>query len=80
MNEEDKIHINSFKFYDRDELEELTKEYYLKNQQIIHYLKNCINLTYDYFSEDIDEDEYIFYLGKMRAYQQVLSIIEKSDK
>ena len=34
MNEEDKIHINSFKFYDRDELEELTKEYYLENEQL----------------------------------------------
>ena len=34
MKEEDKIHINSFKFYDRDELEELTKEYYLENQQL----------------------------------------------
>ena len=34
MNEEDKIHINSFKFYDRDELEELTKEYYLENKQL----------------------------------------------
>ena len=34
MNEEDKIHINSFKFYDRDELEDLTKEYYLENQQL----------------------------------------------
>ena len=31
-------------------------------------------------NEDTDEDEYIFYLGKMRAYQQVLSIIEKNDK
>ena len=34
MNEEDKIHINSFKFYDRDELEDLTKEYYLENQHL----------------------------------------------
>ena len=34
MNEEDKIHINSFKFYDRDELEELTKQYYLENKQL----------------------------------------------
>ena len=34
MNKEDKIHINSFKFYDRDELEELTKEYYLENKQL----------------------------------------------
>ena len=33
MNEEEKTHINSFKFYDRDELEDLTKEYYLKNKQ-----------------------------------------------
>ena len=30
MNEEDKIHINSFKFYDRDELEELIKEILFK--------------------------------------------------
>lgn len=35
MNNEDKIHINSFKFYDRDELEELTKQYYLENQQLL---------------------------------------------
>ena len=35
MNEEDKTHINSFKFYDRDELEELTKQYYLENKQLL---------------------------------------------
>ena len=34
MNNEDKIHINSFKFYDRDELEELTKQYYLENKEL----------------------------------------------
>ena len=34
MNEEDKIHINSFKFYDRDELEDLTKKYYLENKKL----------------------------------------------
>ena len=34
MNEEEKIHINSFKFYDRDELEDLAKQYYLENQQL----------------------------------------------
>ena len=39
MNEEDKIHINSFKFYDRDELEELTKEYYLENKQLKEQLE-----------------------------------------
>ena len=51
MNEEDKIHINSFKFYDRDELEDLTKEYYLENQQLKEekrkvrdYInKHCVN-------------------------------------
>ena len=44
MNEEDKIIINSFKFYDRDELEDLTKEYYLENQQLKEQLqqKECI--------------------------------------
>lgn len=39
MNEEDKITINSFKFYDRDELEELTKEYYLENKKLKEQLK-----------------------------------------
>lgn len=39
MNEEDKIIINSFKFYDRDELEDLTKEYYLENQQLKEQLQ-----------------------------------------
>lgn len=34
MNEEDKVIINSFKFYDRDELEDLTKEFYLENKQL----------------------------------------------
>lgn len=34
MSEEEKTHINSFKFYDRDELEDLTKEYYLENKQL----------------------------------------------
>lgn len=39
MNEEDKITINSFKFYDRDELEELTKEYYLENKKLKEQLE-----------------------------------------
>lgn len=39
MNEEEKTHINSFKFYDRDELEDLTKEYYLKNKQLQNKIK-----------------------------------------
>lgn len=42
MNNEDKIHINSFKFYDRDELEELTKEYYLENQQLKEDISFCL--------------------------------------
>lgn len=50
MNEEDKIHINSFKFYDRDELEELTKEYYLENKQLKEQLQNISSefLKYDW--------------------------------
>lgn len=39
MSEEEKTHINSFKFYDRDELEDLTKEYYLKNRQLQNKIK-----------------------------------------
>lgn len=39
MNEEEKTHINSFKFYDRDELEDLTKEYYLENKQLQNKIK-----------------------------------------
>lgn len=39
MNEENKITINSFKFYDRDELEDLTKEFYLENKQLKEQLQ-----------------------------------------
>ena len=39
MNEEDKITINSFKFYDRDELEDLIKEFYLENKQLKEQLQ-----------------------------------------
>lgn len=39
MNEEDKVIINSFKFYDRDELEDLTKEFYLENKQLKEQLE-----------------------------------------
>ena len=39
MGGEEKTHINSFKFYDRDELEDLTKEYYLKNKQLQNKIK-----------------------------------------
>ncbi len=42
MNKEDKIHINSFKFYDRDELEDLTKKYYLENKKLKYELEQCI--------------------------------------
>lgn len=40
MNEEKIIHINSFKFYDRDELEDLTKEYYLENKRLKELLES----------------------------------------
>lgn len=36
---EEKIHINSFKFYDRDELEDLAKHYFLVNQQLKEQLE-----------------------------------------
>lgn len=39
MSEEENTHINSFKFYDRDELEDLTKEYYLENKQLQNKIK-----------------------------------------
>lgn len=45
MNKEE-IHINSFKFYDRDELEDLTKEYYLENKkykEVIDKANNKLN-------------------------------------
>ena len=79
MNEEDKIHINSFKFYDRDELEELTKEYYLENKQLKEEKQELI----DYLKEQINErkltgndEDYI----KLDVYEEILSKIEKSDK
>ena len=43
MNEEDKIIINSFKFYDRDELEDVTKEFYLENKQLKEVIDKAIN-------------------------------------
>lgn len=73
MNEEDKIHINSFKFYDRDELEELTKEYYLENQQ----LKENWNKLKLFLANGLASSNYIInehcMLNKM--YE-----LEKSDK
>ena len=76
MNEEDKIHINSFKFYDRDELEELTKEYYLENKQLKEEKQELI----DYLKEQINErkltgndEDYI----KLDVYEEILSKIEK---
>ena len=71
MNEEDKIHINSFKFYDRDELEELTKEYYLKNKQLKDKIKQAV-----IYIRNIDESEFI----NTENYTEILNILEKSDK
>ena len=71
MNKEDKIHINSFKFYDRDELEELTKEYYLENKQ----LKDKIKQTVIYI-RNIAESEFI----NTEHYTEILNILEKSDE
>lgn len=76
MNNEDKIHINSFKFYDRDELEELTKEYYLENQELKKQLEeindfinkanfaNIEQLMLDYCAKTEEQKEFIDWLEK----------------
>ena len=56
--------------------DELSKENNKLIKELIDYLKEKINdcpLTGD---NDCD----MFYIGKMRAYQEILSKIEKSDK
>lgn len=58
MNNEDKIHINSFKFYDRDELEELTEQYYLENEQLLkenQELKEQLKIKHDGFMASVEE-------------------------
>ena len=62
MNEEDKIHINSFKFYDRDELEDLTKEYYLENQQLKEEFDSMFAIYHSRklikkFNDEYDEED-----------------------
>ena len=75
MNEEDKIHINSLKFYDRDELEELTKEYYLENKQLKEKLEcdlkwafKCDELTKEnkQLKEQLQQKEDI--INKIKQY------------
>ena len=74
MNNEDKIHINSFKIYDRNELEELTKQYYLENQELkkqLEEINNFINksnfanieqLMLDYCAKTEEQKEFIDWL------------------
>lgn len=49
-----------------------------KEQNLITFLKSGIKMTTDFRKDEEDND--MFYLGKIRAYQQVLSKIESSDK
>ena len=86
MNEEDKIHINSFKFYDRDELEELTKEYYLENkqlkeekQELIDYLKEKKKEYKELYNKSCDIIDFDRYESLNILCEEILSKIEKSD-
>ena len=66
--------INSFKIYDRNELEELTKQYYLENQELkkqLEEINNFINkanfanieqLMLDYCAKTEEQKEFIQYL------------------
>ena len=83
MNEEDKIHINSFKFYDRDELEDLTKEYYLENQQLKEQLQNkqdIINGILDYIDSNKFVEEFKNVVNERNVRNEILNRIGKSDK
>ena len=69
MNREE-IHINSFKFYDRDELEDLTKQYYLENKQ----LKEVIDKLKTNIENDIDGFRTINEFGESQAILELLDI------
>lgn len=89
MNEEEKIHINSFKFYDRDELEDLAKQYYLENQQLkeqletsekarkeaIEYIKTkpLYEEEYDY---DYDDELELLDINSEQAENDLLQILD----
>ena len=80
MNNEDKIHINSFKFYDRDELEELTKEYYLENKQLNEQLQQ----KEDIINKVKTEIKEIAYGGSedyyMEEFKKVLKILDNKGE
>lgn len=54
-----------------DTFEKMQKE----KQELIDYLKDSIKMTSDFRKDEEDDD--MFYLGKIRAFQQILSKIEK---
>ena len=80
MNEEDKTHINSFKFYDRDELEELTKQYYLENKQ----LKEQLQQKEDIINKAKDKIKGVAYGGNedyyIEKFKSVLEILDNKGK
>lgn len=82
MNNEDKIHINSFKFYDRDELEDLTKEYYLENKRLKELLESNskVNMA-DHMCTSECEDKLISVKHKQQELKYYLKEqIEKCDE
>lgn len=72
MNKEDKIHINSFKFYDRDELEDLTKKYYLENKKLKYELEQCIAVA------DTNRELAESYYKENQQLKEQLKIIKKT--
>ena len=88
MNEEDKIHINSLKFYDRDELEELTKEYYLENKQLkekldcdLKWAFKCDELTKENqkLKEQLQQKEEIINKAKEHLKLKVIRYSNETD-
>ena len=57
----------------RTELNNRVLEYQKEKQELIEYLKNQINECPLTGNDEAD----MFYIGKMRAYQEILSKIEK---
>ena len=82
MNEEEIIHINSFKFYDRDELEDLTKEYYLENKRLKELLESNskVNMADHMYASEC-EDKLINVKHKQKELKYYLKEqIEKCDE
>lgn len=58
---------------ENESLEKENQQLKEKQQKLIDYLKEKINITDD-FSEELEDE---FYIGKTKAYKEILSKIEK---